>query len=255
LTADIELVKRLVVEAGKSALARTGDIFREYKADESLVTAIDRDTENFLYEGLNSAYPDYAFLGEEFGWRGPENAPLWACDPIDGTTNFVYGIPLWAVSVGLLVDGVPVLGAVYLPRLDELFWAERGEGAFCNGARLQAEDREVLHMEDTLCLTSNSAKTLNTEAIAGRVRSLGSIATELVYTARGNLCGTVGLHEGIVDMAASFCICTEAGCRVQYLGGNDLSVPDLIQSRHTSRHFIVAPPNLMAYLQQILHIR
>src|SRR5436309_4698013 len=145
--ADIELVKHLVVEAGKRALARCGAVACERKADESLVTEVDRETERFLSAELERAYPEFAFLGEEYGRRGRPDAPLWACDPIDGTTNFVFGLPHWCVSVGLVHQGVPLLGALYLPCLDELFWAVRDQGAFCNGVRLQVQDRETLLAE------------------------------------------------------------------------------------------------------------
>lgn len=252
---DIEEVKRIVVEAGKSALARCGTVACEYKADQSLVTEADRDNERFIESELQKLTPGYAFLGEEYGWRGSKDAPLWACDPIDGTTNFVYGLPHWCVSVGLLHNGVPELGAVYLPRLDELFWAVRGQGAYCNDQLLQAEDRDTLHIEDTICLTSNSVKTLNSEVLSGRIRSIGSIATELCYTARGNLCATVGLSEGIIDIAAALCICAEAGCNFHYLSGPSVDIPDLIEKRRTNEHFVYAPPHLLAYLQSVLHRR
>lgn len=253
--ADIEFVKDLVVEAGKRALAQCGTVEREWKADLSLVTAVDRETEQFLRAELSRAYPGFAFVGEEFGWHGPKDAPLWACDPIDGTTNYVFGLPHWGVSVGLVQEGLPLLGALYLPRLDELFWAVRGQGAFCNGVRLHAEDRDALHVEDTLCMTSNSLKTLNTEAVPGRLRCMGSIAAELAYTARGHLCGTVGLYEGIVDIAAALCFCFEAGCEARYLSGPPLDIAALVEAGRTTEHFLVAPPRLISHLQSILHPR
>ncbi len=253
--ADIESVKSIVVEAGRRALERCGTVQCEYKADQSLVTAVDKDTEEFVRAELQRLYPDHAFIGEEFGLFGDPDAPLWGCDPIDGTTNFVFGLPHWCVSVGLIYEGEPVLGAVYLPRMEELFWGVRGEGSYCNGVRLQAADRDSMHVEDTICLTSNSSKTLNTEAIPGRIRCLGSIATELIYTARGNLCATVGLREGITDMAAALCICREAGCELAMLSGPPIHVPDLVRARHTSDHFVCAPRRFVAYLQSILRRR
>ena len=252
--ADIELVKRLVVKAGKKALDRCGSVDCEFKSDRSLVTAVDRETEEWLYRELSSVYPDFAFVGEEYGWKGDPAKPTWAVDPIDGTTNYVYGLPFWGVSVGLLKNGVPELGAIYFPRLDELFWGVKGGGAFANGIRLAAEDRETLHPEDTICLTSNSLKTLNAEVVSGRLRALGSIAAELVYTARGNLVATVGLSEGIVDIAAALCICSEAGCAYEYLDGAPLDVAELTSQGRTTKHFVIAPPRLLAHLQQILRM-
>jgi myo-inositol-1(or 4)-monophosphatase len=253
--AEIEVVKAIVVEAGKRALTRWGSVQAEKKADLSLVTAVDRETEQFVERELSRLYPGYAFVGEEYGWRGPEDAPVWACDPIDGTTNFVVGMPHWCVSVGLVDNGIPMLGAIYLPVLDELFWAVRGEGAFCNGTRLQARDRDDLEIEDTLCMTSNSLKTLTAEAIPGRLRCLGSIAAELAYTARGSLCATVGLHEGIVDIAAALCLCLEAGCQFRYLRGPQVDIGALVHAQRTTEHFVCGPPRLIAYLQKTLRVR
>lgn len=253
MLADIEYVKQIVVEAGKAALVRCGTVDSEFKADESLVTDVDRETEKFLEERLNAKYPGYAFVGEEYGWRGDRSQPVWACDPIDGTTNYVWGIPQWCVSVGLLHEGVPMLGAIYVPRLDELFWAVRGEGAYCNGVRLHTTDRDSLHVEDTICLTSNALKSLNSEAINGRIRSFGSIATELCYTARGNVCATVGLKEGIVDIAAALCICGEAGCVFEYLEGGAVDISTLLEQSRTYKHFAYGPPRLVKHLQTILN--
>jgi len=237
--AEIEVVKAIVVEAGKRALTRWGSVQAEKKADLSLVTAVDRETEQFVERELSRLYPGYAFVGEEYGWRGPEDAPVWACDPIDGTTNFVVGMPHWCVSVGLVDNGIPMLGAIYLPVLDELFWAVRGEGAFCNGTRLQARDRDDLEIEDTLCMTSNSLKTLTAEA----------------NTARGSLCATVGLHEGIVDIAAALCLCLEAGCQFRYLRGPQVDIGALVHAQRTTEHFVCGPPRLIAYLQKTLRVR
>ncbi len=255
MLADIEQVKRIVFEAGKRALALCGTVDCEFKADQSLVTRADREAEQFIETELNKLYPDYAFLGEEYGLRGTAGAPLWACDPIDGTTNYVVGLPHWCVSVGLLHAGAPQLGAVYVPRLDELFWAVRGQGAYCNGVRLQAADRDSLHVEDTICFTSNALKTLNTEAIEGRIRSIGSIAIELLYTARGSLSAAVGLREGIVDIGAALCVCFEAGCEFRHLTGEPVNIEWLIEHRRTNRPFLYGPPRLLNHLQTILHAR
>lgn len=258
------------MQAGKAALKRCGSIEVEYKSDQSLVTAVDRDTERFIESELSALYPDYAFVGEEYGWRGPKDVPVWACDPIDGTTNFVYGLTHWCVSVGLLSDGVPELGAIYVPTTGELFWAVRGQGAYCSTGvppesdsggtpvlpvRLHATDRDTLHVEDTICLTSNCSKTLNCEVLPGRIRCLGSIAVELAYTARGNLCATVGLREGIVDIGAALVICFEAGCEFRYLVGPPVDIAALLDARRTERHFVYGPPRLVRHLQSILRER
>ena len=172
---DIEYVKTVAREAGDRALHLLTEMRPELKPDSSYVTNVDRETEIFVRARLEERYPDFAFLGEEFGRHGSDTAPLWAVDPIDGTTNMVFGIPLWCVSIGLLVDNIPVAGALYLPRTQELFWGEQGKGSYCNGTRLQATDRDYLHPEDTLGFTSAAIKNLDTSQLTGRLRCLGSI--------------------------------------------------------------------------------
>jgi fructose-1,6-bisphosphatase/inositol monophosphatase family enzyme len=246
---DIEYVEQVAREAGKRALGRLGNFHPELKSDNSYVTEIDRDTEMFVRERLAQRYPDYAFLGEEFGRHGSEDAPLWAVDPIDGTTNLVFGIPLWCVSIGLLVRGEPMGGAVYLPCLDEMFTGIKGQGSYCNGVRLQAKDRDRLHPEDTLGFTSAAIKNLDTSALRGRLRCLGSIAADIVYVARGSLSCLVGWSEGAYDMAAALCIAQEAGCIARYLTGEPLDLGIVLRDSKTLAPFAVAPPNMVKLLQ------
>ncbi|HEY3280648.1 MAG TPA: inositol monophosphatase family protein [Armatimonadota bacterium] len=255
--AGIELVKGLVTEAGKRALERCGAVGCERKSDESLVTEVDRDTELFLEERLKAAYPDFAFLGEEYGWRGPADAPVWCCDPIDGTTNYVFGLPHWCVSVGLVHQGVPLLGALYVPRLDELFWAVRGQGAFCNGVPLRCVDRDEPAAEDTVCLASPPLKTLNVSEAKGILRALGSIAIEVAYTGRGNLCAAIGQGEGILDVAAALCILFEAGGEFRHLSGPKVDIDAWVRSHHTpyrkdKPHLLYGPPRMLKHLQGTL---
>ncbi|MCL5283491.1 MAG: inositol monophosphatase [Armatimonadetes bacterium] len=264
---DVEVVKKIVVQVGNRARERragceSGGIDLEYKEDQSYVTPLDRETEQYLKAEMAALTPGFAFLGEEYGITGDSDRPLWACDPIDGTTNMVFGIPVWGVSLGLIYNQVPVLGVIYLPLLGELFWATKNGGAWCNQQRLQVTDQDNIHIEDTICFTSNALKTLSVERIGGRLRCLGSIAAELGYTARGSICATVGLHEGICDMAAGFCIATEAGCAIHYLHsersndpGEPVDIGALVAARRTERHFVVGPPQLINYLQRNVFLR
>ncbi len=246
---DIEFVKEVAKEAGGRALGMLEGMRPELKADNSYVTNIDRETEQFVRARLEERYPDYGFLGEEFGRHGSASAPLWAVDPIDGTTNMVFGIPFWCVSIGLIHEGQAVGGALYLPRTDELFWGVRGGGAYCNGVRLQAKDRESLHAEDTLGFTSAAIKHLDASVLRGRVRCLGSIAADIAYVARGSLCSLIGWSEGAYDMAAALCMAQEAGCVAAYLTGEPLDLGVILRDSKTLAPFVIAPPRLAAYLQ------
>ncbi len=250
---DINYVQQVAREAGNLAISMLDGMKPELKADSSYVTNIDRDVEQFVRARLEERYPDFAFLGEEFGRHGEADAPLWAVDPIDGTTNLVFGLPIWCVSIGLIVQGEAVAGAIYMPRTGDMFHGERGKGGYCNGVRLNVTDRDSLHVEDTLGFTSTALKRLEVSFLEGRIRCLGSIALDIAFTARGTLCGLIGWNEGAYDMAAALCIAREAGCVAQHFSGEPLDMARLLREGKTYAPFTVAPPRLTAYLQANLH--
>lgn len=252
---DIEFLKSLAKEAGDRAVTMLDAIKPEYKDDDSLVTHIDRETELSLRSQLASRYPDFAFQGEEYGRVGDTDRPLWAVDPIDGTTNMVYGIPIWGVSIGLVSGDSVLAGVFYMPVTKELFWGEQGKGSYCNDKPLLQRSLQNFHREDTLGLTSNSIKRNDSSAFPGRIRSLGSIAAEVCYTARGSLCAHVGSHEGINDLAAAFCIAYEAGCSVEYFDGEPVSIRDMVLQGATKAPFIVGTKETIQLTRSIIKPR
>jgi myo-inositol-1(or 4)-monophosphatase len=252
---DIEFVKQVAREAGQRALGMVKTMHPELKADNSYVTEIDRETERFVQGRLAERYPDFAFLGEEYGRHGSDSAPLWAVDPIDGTTNLVFGIPYWCVSIGLIVEGRPVAGAIYMPRTDEMFHGIEGQGGYWNGERLAVRDRDRFHAEDTLGFTSGAIKKIDTYLLEGRLRCIGSIAADIAYVARGALTCIVGWTEGAYDMAAALCVAQEAGCRAAYLTGESLDLAEILRNSKTQAPFAVAPPRTFELLQKIVRRR
>jgi histidinol-phosphatase len=132
------------VTAAVEAARAAGEIAMKYyrggfeiiiKPDQTPVTQADREAEQIIMRILRAAFPEHGFLGEEFGASG-STATRWIIDPIDGTKNFVRGIPFWAVLIGLEEGGEITTGVVFNPATDELFTARRGEGAYLNGQRL-----------------------------------------------------------------------------------------------------------------------
>src|SRR5712691_3180661 len=115
------------------------------KGPANFVTAADRRAEEILYEQLSRARPGYGFLGEEGGRReGADKTHTWIVDPLDGTSNFLHGIPHFAISIALEREGTIVAGAIYNPANDDLYTAERGKGAFLNNQRLRVAARKRL---------------------------------------------------------------------------------------------------------------
>jgi histidinol phosphatase-like enzyme (inositol monophosphatase family) len=134
---EVEVAKLIVQEAGALALdyQRRG-VIAESKSDESPVTAADRACEKLIVETLAREFPEDGVLGEEGSNRESSNGRKWIVDPIDGTRDYVRGIPLWAVLVGLEADGEITVAAAFSPGQNLLQWSTKGAGAWCNGARI-----------------------------------------------------------------------------------------------------------------------
>src|SRR5262244_4159499 len=148
-SALINVMVKAARRAGRSLKRDLGEIEHlqvSLKGPANFVSLADKRAEEMLYTDLAKARPGYGFLGEEGGTReGSDQTHTWIVDPLDGTTNFLHGIPQFAVSIGLERDGVIVAGVVYNPATDELFTAERGKGAFLNDRRrLRVAARKTL---------------------------------------------------------------------------------------------------------------
>lgn len=161
------------------------------------VTEVDRASEEVIVEVLRTAYPDHAVLGEEFGLQGPEQAEFqWIIDPLDGTTNYIHGLPNYAVSIALLHRRQVTQAVVYDPSRNELFTASRGSGTFLNDRRVRVSGRIRYH--DAL-LGAHWPHSTDPDQGSGRframaegsasVRRLGSTVLDLAYVACGRLDG------------------------------------------------------------------
>src|SRR6516162_9337036 len=138
MESELDFVKRLAGEAAAIALSRAKSVMPREKTNLSYVTDIDNDLERMIRARLAARFPDDALTGEEYEVAGGPGPRRWSIDPIDGTGNLVHGLPLWAVSIGLIDRGEPVLGVIAIPPLGELYWAVKGQGAWLDGRRLQA---------------------------------------------------------------------------------------------------------------------
>jgi myo-inositol-1(or 4)-monophosphatase len=112
----------------------------KHKSHNDYVSEVDRAAEQAIIDVLLEAYPSHAILAEESGAQG-DSEFQWIIDPLDGTTNFLHGVPHWAISIAAETDGAIIAGIVYDPVKNELFWAERGQGAFMNSTRLRVSGR------------------------------------------------------------------------------------------------------------------
>ncbi len=198
------------------------------KADNSEVTEVDRATEQAIVEVLTAARPDYGIYGEEFGTSGPANAEAtWVIDPIDGTTNFVRGVPVWATLIALVRNGVPELGVVSAPAMGFRWWATSGGGAFINGTRIYASSTAEVS-EAHVSTTPNAGwqavggipKLVQLQTDALRARGFGDFWQHMLV-AQGAIdvaVDVIGLQP--YDNAAIYPIVQEAGGTITDRFGN-----------------------------------
>ena len=248
LSAELEFVKRLAAEAAGIALSRAAGVSPEEKANLSYVTALDRDLELLIRERLGNQYPDDRLTGEEYAAAGGGGPRLWSIDPIDGTGNMVHQLPLWAVSIGLIEDGVPVLGVIVLPPLNETYWAVQGCGAWRDGRRLQALDADTIHNQDNICVGTNALRALDLRSLPGRLRDLGSACCEQTFVAANRLQACTFLGEALHDVAAGTVIAAEAGCAFGTVDGEVLSPAEMVARTPVRRPTFVAPPRRLRAL-------
>ena len=221
----------IVLRAGEIQLRGQADGFRIAKKGAiDLVTEIDIECERMARAIIGERFPGHDILAEEFGGGtgGPRSRFRWVFDPLDGTTNYAHGLPIYCASLGLEVDGHAEVGAVYDPSRRELFTAERGEGAFLNGRRLEVSGTAGLldallvtgfpydvHADDGQLLGMFGAFLTRARA----VRRLGSAALDLCYVAAGRFDAFWEQTLKPWDVAAGALIVTEAGGRVTGMDG------------------------------------
>ena len=154
-SALINVMVKAARRAGRSLKRDLGEIENlqvSMKGPANFVSAADKRAEEMLYDDLAKARPGYGFLGEEGGAReGTDKSHTWIVDPLDGTTNFLHGIPQFAISIGLLREDTLIAGVIYNPANDELYVAERGKGAFLNDQRLRVAGRKQLNESVIAC--------------------------------------------------------------------------------------------------------
>jgi myo-inositol-1(or 4)-monophosphatase len=233
------LLNVMIAAARKAARALKRDFGELEKLQVSLkgpanfVSAADRRAEETLYAELAKARPGYGFLGEEGGTRaGTDVTHTWLVDPLDGTTNFLHGIPQFAISIALQREETVVAGLVYNPVSEEMFLAERGKGAFLNEQRIRVAARKNLAEAVIACglphigrgdLKLGARETGQMQSRVAGLRRFGAAALDLAWVAAGRLDGYWERNLQPWDMAAGLLLVREAGGFVSDCeGGEDM---------------------------------
>ena len=212
--------------------------------DSDIVTAADKASEKVIVNFIKTHYPSHSILSEEMGREQGESEYRWIIDPLDGTTNFSNGLPLFSVSIGVECCGEMVIGVVYAPYLNELFYAVKGQGAFLNGKLITPSTKTSLSqavIATGFPVDKDRTSDNNLDNVARvlpqvrGLRRLGSAAIDLCYVAAGFLDGywELNLHEW--DVAAARLIVEEAGgIYASFREGRNISVVAAAPLLHTS---------------------
>ncbi len=219
---ELVVATRAAFAAGGVLMANYGSAVTSYKEDRSLVTDADVKSEESVRSILSREFPDHSILGEESGLEDKGSDYLWIVDPLDGTTNYTIKNPFFDVSIGLNYKKDHVLGVVYYPVANELFQAEKGEGAYLNGRPLKVSERD--RIEDSVITFCNNrsqeairrmAKIFSAiKPVTNKFRQLGAGGLELSYVASGRTDAFIMPEVNSWDVAAGTVLVREAGGRV-----------------------------------------
>lgn len=266
-TPDLPACLEVAVEAARRGAAELESWRKRFqvreKARADLVTDADHASQAAVKAHLLAAFPDHLFVGEEEAYgksladtRPPADAPpTWVVDPLDGTSNYVHDVPAYCVSIGLLFAGKAVVGVILDPRLNELFSAAAGHGAFLNGDPMKVS--ETATVRDSLLSTGFPAgwaaqqrnlaawRTLSEHSQA--LRRTGSTALNLAYVAAGRFDGYWAYDNWAWDVTAGACLVAEAGGTVTAVDGTgfDPFRPDILATNartHAELLAILNPP-------------
>jgi myo-inositol-1(or 4)-monophosphatase len=262
MNAPLETLKQIALNAGE--IVKEGYYAQkeiDHKGTVDLVTQYDLRSEAYIMEQLEKHFGDYTLIGEEsfdpsLGYAHPKAIYI---DPIDGTTNFVHGIPYLGISLGVWEASEPILAVVYNPILDELFYAAKGEGAYLNGKKLRVSTQESL--QQSLIGTGfpyakvNRSiehdwvlKTLgNLLANIRDIRRLGAAAIDLCYVAQGKIEAFYEIDLQPWDVSAGILLVLEAGGKITNAQGRSFA----LQSKSIVASNGKIHPGLLAFMEKI----
>jgi len=234
---QINLITKACMKASRSLIRDFGEIENlqvSTKGPGDFVTSADKRTEKILINELQKAHPEYGIVTEEFGIINKSNIKnRWIIDPIDGTMNFLNGVPQFAISIGYEENGEIVCGVIFNPIMNEMFCAEKGNGAYLNNSWIRVSNKKKI--KDALLVTGGPkgaskikdkifSEYINVSNNVSNVRKFGSAALDMAYVACGRFDGYWQRELNYWDIAAGIIILKEAGGFVDFFD-QDLSSP------------------------------
>ena len=250
-SAQINIISRACMKASKSLIRDFGEIENlqvSAKGPGDFVSSADKRTEKIIIDELQKAHPDFGIITEESGIINKSNKKnRWIIDPIDGTMNFLNGIPQFAISIGYEEEEDIVCGIIFDPIKNEMFSAEKGNGAYLNNSRIRVSNKKKL--KDSLLVTGGPKKSSKIKEkiysefieisnyVNSPVRKFGSAALDMAYVASGRFDGFWQRELNYWDVAAGIIICKEAGGFVDFFEEeNDVPLKKNILASNSNIH-------------------
>ncbi len=223
----LDFAKKIAFYAGKVMM----DFYNcsvpfDYKEDKTVVTSVDKKINHYLIEKVKEKYPTHSVKGEEES-KHNNSKYVWVCDPLDGTGMYVNHIPVFVFSLALVYDGEPIVGVVYNPNEDKMYYALKGEGAYCNDDKIIVNNKQLgdLGYKTNVEIFNNNiideVALIKELKKVSKISSIGSVARSCMAIASGDFSCDIfpGTEHGNCDIAASYLIVTEAGGKVTNLYG------------------------------------
>ena len=218
-SALLDEVEAMCREAGGIALRCRESLQTELKPDGSIVTNADREVEEFLRREIGRAMPGAAVWGEEMGYEAPNEKGLWVIDPVDGTSNFTYGQPLWGTTVGYFQDGALQLGCINCPELGWSLAGRKGGGATLNGEAMDPVRPGKIERFDLVGY--GSIQMAAERRYPGKVRHVGAFVVEAGMFVTGGLRALLTNGVRLYDAAAGIVIARELGAEIREMDGSE----------------------------------
>lgn len=230
---ELRIAKQLAKKAGKIMLKYyEADQGVQVKIDNSLVTIADEAINKMVITALSRSFPKDGVVGEEESNTEYGMGRKWFCDPIDGTAGYVWGVPTAMFSLALVIDGVPTVGVTYDPFQKRMYHAIKGQGAYCNGKKIQVsntmiKDKGIFAVTGNVLAISQLPYVAEIRAHGGRLATFSGLVHKACLVARGRFVGFIEYGANAYDLAAIEVIVEEAGGKVTDFQGNkyDYTVP------------------------------
>lgn len=247
----LDFAKEIALYAGNIMLKNYhNNINLNYKEDKTVVTLVDKQINRYLIDKVKKKYKNHSVNGEEESFQQPSEY-TWVCDPLDGTGMYVNHIPVFVFSLALVHNGVPIIGVIYNPSENKMYYAIKNQGAYCNGKKIAVNKKKLgdLGYKTNFEIFNNNIideiSVIRELKKVSKISAIGSVARSAMAIATGDFSCDIfpGTSHGNCDIAASYLIVTEAGGKVTNLYGKeqryDKSIKGAIITNGVSHNQIV----------------